>query len=46
LLLGVTAQQINTLHSFEEPLVLPGAAAPGAEFAARLREMLAPGARA
>ena len=44
LLLGVTAQQITPLHSFDVPLDLPAAAGSG-EFAARLREMLAPAAR-
>lgn len=43
LLLGVTAQQINALHRFDEPLALP--AQHGGEFATRLREMLAPGTR-
>jgi flagellar protein FliO/FliZ len=46
LLLGVTAQQISTLHSFDEPVVPPGGGPVGSEFAARLREMLAPGTRA
>ena len=44
LLLGVTAQQVNTLHCFDEPLALP-ATGQGGEFATRLREMLTPGTR-
>jgi flagellar protein FliO/FliZ len=44
LLLGVTAQQVNTLHTFDEPVQLPVSGS-GAEFAARLREMLTPGTR-
>jgi flagellar protein FliO/FliZ len=46
LLLGVTAQQISALHSFDEPPVPQAPAAGGGDFAARLREMLAPGTRA
>ena len=46
LLIGVTAQQISALHSFEEPPLPPSASpGPGGDFAARLREMLQPGAR-
>ena len=44
ILLGVTAQQISTLHCFDEPVMLPGAGA-SSEFATRLREMLTPGTR-
>ena len=44
LLLGVTAQQITALHSFDVPVNMPATAVSG-EFATRLREMLAPAAR-
>lgn len=41
LLLGVTAQQVTTLHELREPLAFNGPAR--GEFAERLREMLARG---
>jgi flagellar protein FliO/FliZ len=41
LLLGVTPQQVTTLHELREPLEL--GAPPGGEFADRLREILARG---
>ena len=41
LLLGVTAQQVTTLHELREPLEFTGPAR--GEFADRLREMLARG---
>ena len=39
LLLGVTAQQINQLHLFSEPVVLPPTPVAG-DFALRLRDAL------
>lgn len=42
LLLGVTAQQVTTLHTFDE--ALPLAAVRPVEFATRLREVLGKGA--
>lgn len=42
LLLGVTTQQISTLHRFEEPLALPERSGT-ADFGARLRQALGAG---
>ncbi len=40
LLLGVTATQINSLHVFSEPVVVPGTGAPVSEFGRKLRSLL------
>ena len=45
LLLGVTAQQITPLHSFDTPLNVAVATNGGGDFAARLRELMVPTGR-
>ncbi len=45
LLLGVTAQQINTLHSFDEPVVKSADLKNNSEFAQKLHHMMSRGSQ-
>lgn len=43
LLLGITATTINTLHAFDEPVISVADKAPSADFASKIREVMARG---
>lgn len=43
LLLGITATTINTLHTFDEPVISVTDKAPAADFASKIREVMARG---